>query len=362
MGMKIGFDAKRIFHNNTGLGNYGRTLIKNLHTYYPEVKIVLFTPSIKETKETAWILSQDAIEIVAPPKSVNKNKWRSIGIKQDINALKIDLFHGLSNELPLLGLSNNCKWIVTIHDLIFKYYKKQYAWSDRMIYHMKSKSAIRKADGIFAISKSTKHDILKYYQVDDSKVKITYQSCGTNFSMNDQVEKKYFLFVSGLNERKGLKELLAAILLLAPEDRRPLKVVGTGGRYEIEQRNFVAKNHLSQWVTFLGQVSNDDLTLLYKESIALVYPSYAEGFGIPIIEALSSGTHVITSSVSAMPEAAGTLGHYVEPGNIKALASALVETKYYSSLDPDRVLDHLATFNTKNTTKVLYDNYQTICS
>lgn len=358
MSLRIGFDAKRIFHNHTGLGNYGRTLIRNLHNYYPEVEIVLFTPSIVSNKDTRWILNQKSIKIITPPNSSNKHYWRLKGVKNDIKDQNLDIYHGLSNELPFLGNTDSVMQVVTIHDLIFKYFKKQYTYVDRMIYHAKSKYALANANKIIAISESTKHDILKYYQPNEEKIEVIYQSCGIEGSSTKKNDKSYFLFVSGLNERKGLKEILIAMNEQSVERRKLLKIVGTGGSYENIQRNFIEKNGLNRWVEFLGKVSNVELKSLYEKAIALVYPSFAEGFGIPIIEALSVGTHVITCDHSAMPEAAGNLGHYIRVGDTLQLKEMLNKAPYFKEMNKEKLADHLSKFKGKTTADQLMTMYK----
>lgn len=357
MAIRIGFDAKRIFHNNTGLGNYGRTLVRNLITHQPDIEVFLFTPSINKNADTNWFLSQANIHVVAPEVGVNTKYWRSIGIKSDIKRYNLDIFHGLSNELPIGKLSKDVRWVVTIHDVIFATFPQQYNLIDRWIYSLKTKSAINKADAIVSISQSTSRDLMALFNAPENKITTLYQSCGENFTFKQPTTKDYFLFVSGINKRKGLSEILQAMRAMRAQHAPLLKVVGSGGAYEQTLKKYIIDNNLESQVDFLGNVSNTELHDLYVNAIALVYPSYAEGFGIPIIEALSSGTHVITSNISAMPESGGPLAHYITPGNIDELKNMMIQIQDEPPLTRDDILKHTNTFNSENTANQLMQFY-----
>jgi glycosyltransferase involved in cell wall biosynthesis len=182
--MNIAFDAKRAFLNYSGLGNYARTLVKSLHEYYPENKYTLFTPRKSDNEFQQYISSQSNISIEEPLSFIDKklrSRWRSYGITELLNDKHINVYHGLSNELPFNISNFKGKKIVTIHDLIFLRYPKLYPFIDAQIYNKKFRHACDIADVIIAISEETKRDIEKYYFIPSEKIKVIYQSCDNLF-------------------------------------------------------------------------------------------------------------------------------------------------------------------------------------
>ena len=143
------FDAKRLFSNFTGLGNYSRTLLKNLAEYYPQHEYHLFTPRIVKNEETVFFL-EDSRFVVHTPR-VSHPFWRGFTMSAEVNALKPTLFHGLSHEIPF-GLDHHILSVVTFHDLIYELYPHQFGFWDRWMYRWKYRSSAQRADAIVSIS------------------------------------------------------------------------------------------------------------------------------------------------------------------------------------------------------------------
>ena len=157
--MNIGYEAKRIFHNKTGLGNYSRDLVRVLALYYPENSYFLYNP--KKNKEALFKTNSLGIIEKLPSTSFYKkfyNLWRQKGIINDLKIDGIEIFHGLSGEIPLGLRKKNIKSVVTIHDLIFLRYPKLYSFFDRKIHYYKFKKSAQNANLVIAISKQTKDD------------------------------------------------------------------------------------------------------------------------------------------------------------------------------------------------------------
>ena len=185
--MKIGFDAKRLFNNYTGLGNYSRTLVKN-YAQSSTNSINLYTTHSNNNKETEIFYDENKF-FLHITKSLIKSLWRSCGIVKQLKKDKIKIFHGLSNELPIGIKNSGVKSIVTIHDLIFKIYPKTYPLFDRFIYDFKFKHACKTADKIIAISEQTKKDIIRFYNIPENKIEVVYQSCNDLFFNNNKKDK-----------------------------------------------------------------------------------------------------------------------------------------------------------------------------
>ncbi len=333
--MNIGFDAKRLFNNFTGLGNYSRTLLDNLAVYHPENNYFLFTPKIKSSAETERFLVNDLYKTILPT-SFFKLGWRSFTIKKQLKENKIDLYHGLSHELPVNIDKTSIKSIVTIHDLIFKVYPETYSFPDRKMYDLKFKYSCDHSNKIIAISENTKNDIVNHYQIDPQKIDVIYQSVNPIFYSNDYSENSksvldqfkipnhYLLYVGTVEQRKNLKAVVEAYGLLPHEFKIPLVVVGRGKKYKSEVETLSRKLGIENkiiWINYLG--NNTNLRTIYHNALAFIYPSFYEGFGIPIVEALLSKTPVISARTSSLTEAGGPDSYYVNPKNPEEIATGI---------------------------------------
>lgn len=333
--MKIAFDAKRAFLNNSGLGNYARTLIKSLNDNYPTHNYTAFTTKTVENEFKKYCESHKNISIVEPQFFIDKklsSRWRSYGITPTLIEQGINVYHGLSNELPFNIRDFKGKKIVSIHDLIFLKFPSLYPYLDRKIYAKKFRHACDVADEIIAVSEETKRDISQLYFIPESKINVIYQSCDDSFyqtytdSEKEQLIKKYklpanyLLYVGTIEERKNLLTIAKSLLQLKDV---PLVVVGKKKSYYNKVKDFLEKNKLENRVFFLENVSNDELPILYQLATIFIFPSIVEGFGIPILESLISKTPVITSQGSCFPEAGGPHSIYIDPKNADELSSQI---------------------------------------
>lgn len=366
--MVIAFDAKRLFTNFTGLGNYSRTLVKNLQKYYPQHEYHLFTPKITETEETRFFLDTNKFTI----HSSSEPLWRTYKMSFVINKLNPDIFHGLSHEIPL-GLKNNIKKVVTFHDLIYEIYPKQFGIWDRNMYKLKYKKAAKTADMVLCISKSTQNDLVQLYKIPLEKTCIVYQSCQDVFQENSDTlptisvpEVPYYLYVGSLIPRKNLISIVQSFAALSDSFKKPFVIVGSGPyKYVDEVKRQISELNLESWFHFFSHVDNHQLVYIYDNSYLLCYPSVYEGFGIPVIESLFRKKPVITSNLSSLPEAAGPGGLLVDPtdpADIKLAFEKLSDKNLYKKLSfdgHDYVNNH---FSMKATADCLMDLYLSLHS
>ncbi len=319
--MRIGFDAKRYFHNATGLGNYSRDVVRILHKYTNIDDFILY--NTKPSKQHNDKIPPRAS--VAYPNNWFWKKfssiWRLGFVTKQIKNDGIDIFHGLSGETPAYLRSNNIRSVVTIHDLIFLSHPQYYSFFDRIIYKMKFQHAVNNADKIIAISEQTKKDLIKYLKADEQKIEVVYQGCSDAYKkeysieQTAQVVKKYrlpqdyVLNVGTLQERKNALTIVKAV----KESGHQLVLIGGEKKYAKKIRNYIVENQMEQQVIFLKNVPVEDLAIIYKLATVFCYPSICEGFGIPIIEALFSKTPVITSRGNCFPESGGPSSLYINP-------------------------------------------------
>jgi glycosyltransferase involved in cell wall biosynthesis len=330
----LGYDAKRLFNNFTGLGNYSRTLLRNLASMYPENGYFLYTPKIRRNDQTAGFLDNPCFSVRTPHNKTVSAFWRTFGMRKDLRRDRIRLFHGLSHEIPPGLKAADIKSVVTIHDLLFRRFPAQYPWIDRQIYDLKFSYACRHADRIVAISESAKRDVMEFYGIDPSKIVVVYQSCHERYQEEKPAKdmetvreryglpEDYLLYVGTIIERKNLLGIVQALDRLPPDLRLPLAVVGSGKEYEQKVRAYIRQNGLEKWVHFIAP-SQDDMPALYQMAQIFLYPSFGEGFGIPVIEALFSGTPVISSNLSSLPEAAGLGSWLVDPARPEEIAEGI---------------------------------------
>jgi glycosyltransferase involved in cell wall biosynthesis len=316
--MKIAFDAKRFFNNTSGLGNYSRDLIRILSQYYPENEYLLLNKNSSERGRD--ILEKPNVKFVQTSKG---NLSRQLKMGKDAQKEGTQIFHGLSGELPLKWGKQPIRKIVTIHDLIFMRYPQYYSFFDRKIHLWKFKKAAISADKIIAISEQTKRDIITYLKVPESKIEVIYQGCHKAFKEQQpddviqavkekfSLPERYILNVGTIEARKNLLNIVKGI----SDTEIPLVVVGRKTKYYKKVEAFIKKNKMEKQVFFLEGVSMDELAVIYKLADVFVYPSFFEGFGIPVIEALFSKTATITSNTSCLPEAGGKDSVYIDPNN-----------------------------------------------
>lgn len=333
----IGFDAKRVVRNGTGLGNYGRTLVNDLARVAPaDWQLLLYAPDggrdslrqqVKETERLRFVYPQHR------PLKLQRSLWRIGGIVDDLRRDGVSLYHGLTGELPRGLRRAGIRSVVTIHDLIFMRHPEYYHWIDRQIYEWKFRVACREADRVIAISERTKEDVMALGGVSADRIDVIYQSCSPRFAETvaqeqmEAVRNRYglsgrlVLSVGSIEERKNILLAVKALRHL-PEDIH-LVAVGRQTTYSQQVLREAAAAGLAQRVHFLHGVPDGDLQALYQMAEVFVYPSRYEGFGIPIIEAIHSGLPVVAATGSCLEEAGGPDCLYVAPDDDGALAAAV---------------------------------------
>lgn len=339
LSMKIGFDGKRAVQNFTGLGNYSRYALEALVRYCPGEEYYVYIPKdvLNKKFEEVAVLSSGAVKKRLPATGFArrlKSWWRVWGVTKDFVTDSVQLYHGLSNELPLnIRRVSAVKSVVTVHDLIFRRLPGCYPFIDRLIYDYKFRRACRNADRVIAVSECTKRDIIKEYGVSPDKVTVIYQGCDPLFAQPVTVGRvaevkgkyslpdKFIVSVGTIEERKNLLSVVKALLLL-PDDVH-LVAVGRRTKYTALIDKYVAENGLGHRVHLLHGVPYADLPVIYRCADVFAYMSLYEGFGIPLLEALNSCVPVIAATGSCLEEAGGPGSLYVAPFDVEAIADAV---------------------------------------
>lgn len=370
--MIIGFDAKRAFQNMTGLGNYSRMLICGLAKQHKDVYSVLYAPKMDGYYKTFF--TGYANISTRQPHGFDKHLprlWRSFGVSIHMSEDDIDIFHGLSHELPL-RLPKGVKKVVTMHDLIAWRNPEYFSALDAKIHQYKQKNACKNADIIIAISQQTKQDLMHYIGVPEEKIRVLYQSCDPIFreeiseKFKNEVKKdyklpdRYIICVGTIEKRKNQEAIIAAMHQL-PDDLHLVLVGGCHGNYRSKLFSSLKSKGLQKRVHLIDDAEFEDFPALYANSLAAVYVSKFEGFGIPILEAMCCGVPVLTSNCSSMPEVGGDAVLYADPNNIDEIASQINRIISDNALREELLQKaeiQKQKFDPQITTQALYDLYK----
>ncbi len=367
--MRIGFDAKRAFNNYSGLGNYSRYIISNICRFYPENECFLYTPGIADDE---LFNEPEGTTIRKPGNGIWRRSgslWRSFRLTHRLNKDAIDLYHGLSNELPFGIHKSKIRSVFTIHDLIFMEHPELYQTFNRKIYESKVRYGTRVASKIIAVSEQTKQDIIRFLDIDESRIRVVYQGCHRQFYHRLSEEfihfirkqfalpSEYLLSVGTIEERKNLLKIVEA--LHQGNIDFPLVVVGKKTAYFNQVKQYIERNKLPN-VIFLDQLQTSDLPAIYQGSSGFIYPSSYEGFGIPILEALNSGVPVITSRGGCLEETAGKGGLLIDPNDQEEMIHAIRQVLEKSALRDHLIREggaHALKFREEQTIPSLYNVY-----
>jgi glycosyltransferase involved in cell wall biosynthesis len=321
--MKIGYEAKRLFQNTSGLGNYSRNTINLLAKYYPENSYVLFAPII-----TDLYTLPNSVKAISPTSWFSKKArsyWRLLKVSKLLKSNDIDVFHGLSHVLPFginkLGIPS----VLTVHDLIFLRCPNYYNKVDQILYRSLTLSSCNHATKIIAISHQTKNDLIDLLGIDPEKIEVIYQSCNNLFyQKTDDIQKKavrkkfnlpdqFILSVGTIEPRKNQLAILKGVVNEKLDI--PVVILGKPTEYKKLLDEYILESGIRKQLIFLHGTNTDELQTIYQMAEIMVYPSFFEGFGLPVLEAQASGCPVITSNISSLPEAGGEGAQYINPND-----------------------------------------------
>lgn len=332
-GLIIGYDGKRAVANNTGLGNYSRYVIDALSIGFPRNTYRLYSPVIKENPRLEPLLSRANVELVGPKSALGRcfpALWRTTALTHQLLSDDVSIYHGLSNELPMNIGCSSIPSVVTIHDLIYRRVPQDYKPIDRALYDYKYSRSAQNATRVIAISQKTKEDLVEDYQIDPAKIDIIYQGCDPRFGLAIPYEDKqrvrdtyrlpqhYFISVGTVQMRKNQ---MLAVKALEHLDTTLVIVGNRKSEYALQIASYISSHRLSDRVLWLDNVPFADLPALYSLADFSSYTSRYEGFGIPIVESLSTGTPVIAATGSCLEEAGGPGAVYVDPDDVDAFVS-----------------------------------------
>lgn len=372
--LNVGIDAKRAINNVTGLGNYSRYALHALTMLSGRNNYLLYAPKIDTNhSRIADIATLPNVKLCPPDSAVWRklsSLWRTGPLANQLQRDGIDVYHGLSNEIPLGLGRTTVAGVVTVHDIIWRIFPGDYSRTDCMMYDFKYGTSIRKANRIIAISECTKKDIVNTYGIDPERIAVIYQGIDPIFRPADSasqadVLKKYgisepfYIAVGTVQGRKN--QLLAVEALRAMKNRLSLVIVGHRTKYARNIDEFIRRRHLENRVIWLENIPLDDLSALYSAASFSAYPSRYEGFGLPVVESIACGTPVIAATGSCLEEAGGPGAIYVDPDDLEqfaAEADKLAENNFARKKLVDAGTRYIRKFTMDNFTRQTVTAYQ----
>ena len=329
--MRIGIDARKL--HDFGIGTYIRNLLRELARIDQATDYVLFC----RPQDTGVAATLGPNFRCASDRSGHYSIGEQITVPMAVRRERLDLFHAPHYVLPAL---TPVRSVVTIHDCIHlmfpEYLRNRLAYAYA---HAAMWTAAHKSDRIFTVSEQSKRDILKFFRVAPEKIVVTPNAIDDRFSIPPseehviqtreryQLSHAYLLYVGNIKPHKNLERLVEAFHMVREQGRPELELVIIGDEISKLQslRRAVHKHQLHRYVRFLGFVPDKTLAVLYRLASVFVFPSLYEGFGLPPLEAMASGTPVVTSNVSSLPEVVGDAAVLVDPYKAEAIADGILQ-------------------------------------
>jgi glycosyltransferase involved in cell wall biosynthesis len=325
-----------------GVGNYIKNLVCALSKLDSHNQYFLFASS-ENVRHLEGLGENFCIEL-APNNRALRVVWEQTLLPLKLKQHKVDVYHGPAFAAPLL---KTCPQVVSIHDMTVHLLPEQHSLHTRWYLRTLLPAMLRASDVVITVSESAKADILKFEKLNGDKVCVIPLGVEERFQpIRDEcrlsmirkkygLERDFILFVGMIEPRKNLENLVDTFLRDSLPQTCDLVLAGSLGWGYSQLLGKIGTANDKGSIRMLGYVDDTDLPALYNAATAFVYPSFYEGFGLPILEAMACGTPVITSSVSSLPEVAGDAALLVDPADAKALAFALRRIVKDSSLRQD---------------------------
>lgn len=332
--MNIGINTRLLLPNKLeGIGWFTYEVVKRITLNHPEHQFYLFFDRKYDAK---FVFGSNCHPVVLHPQArhpILYKIWFNRSIPRAIKKHNIDLFFSPDG---FLSLKTIIPQIPVIHDLNFEHIPEDLPSKHTNYYKEFMPQYARKAKAIITVSDYSKKDIAKTYAIAEEKIHVAYNGASEKFKPigkeeENLVRKKYtnenpyFIYVGALHKRKNIARMLQAFDRFKSETESDLKFVIVGERLFKSQDIDLAieKMHFQKDVIFTGRLGQDELTKVVAAAKAMVYISYFEGFGIPVLEALQSGIPVLTSNETSLPEVGGDVAIYCDPFDISSIVHGM---------------------------------------
>ncbi len=338
--MTIGIDIRNIGKKRTGDEVVFFNLVKNLAEIDMVNNYELFTDIddteiLMDIKKKLRIENKSNFKIIFL-KCLNKFIWNAWTLPRYLRQNPVDVYH--TQYITPFFIPKKTKIVTTIHDISFNFYPQFIKLTDLFFLKTLIPRSLKRADKIIAVSEFTKNEIIKFYKINPEKIEVAHNATGNNFLKNiyaaeelNLVKKKYnlpekfILYIGAMQPRKNLPFLIEAYAKVKNK-LGGIKLVIAGKKshnYDKEIDKVVAENNLENDVLFPGYIDETDKIILFNLSHFFVFPSLYEGFGIPILEAMSQKTPVLASDILSLREIGGEAVSYFNPRDLASLEDAL---------------------------------------
>lgn len=329
---KIAIDARMYGAEFTGIGNYIQEICTRLFDTLPKTQFILFIP--KKTAKKIHFPKNVKVIIADEP----IYSWaEQIHFCKKINAVKANITWFPHFNVPLFFRGN---FVTTVHDLTIVKYpgKKMRRFWHRIAYFSVLQRALRRAKKIITVSQYTKKEIKKFANIHSKKIKVIWNGIDTKRfgKANEKKKKEYkeifgniFFLISGVwREHKNIPEAIRAFEMYKNSGGKgSLVITGKPDPFYPEVQNLVKKSKWKKEIFLTGFVDDKDIPALFAAATVFIFPSLAEGFGLPALEAMASETPVISSNRTCLPEVCGDAALYFNPENPEEMALKMVEAQ-----------------------------------
>ena len=348
--MRIGIDISQIVYQ-TGVSRYTAELVENLLKIDTENQYVLFAGSLRQRAIIRSFVAKlpRRVKLVMTPFSPKLADLIFNRFNFPMNRFigNIDIFHASNWTIPSL----DCPLVTTIHDLTFIKYPEQHLPYYIAAHKRHLNRAKKRAAAIISVSQATKQDLIDQGLAPD-KIQVVYEAAGSQFKPMSIKRRRFILSVGTIEPRKNIHRLIQAYQQLKLKNFE-LLIVGKFGWGE--------KDRPIPGVKLLGFVPDEELARLYSQAQVFVYPSLYEGFGLPLVEALSCGCPVVTSNVSSLPEIGGQAAVYVDPLSVTSISegikTAIKQSRSLSRLGVIQAKQFSWAKTARETLKIYHDLY-----
>lgn len=324
--MHIGIDCRTILNPRggefAGVGHYTQNLVTHLVEQYPHDDFVLFAN--ETTDALAKIAKNSNVRIVHFPLQRSRRFLPLVYshgvVARTIAGQKLDVFHGPANSIPLAYSGPS---VVTVHDLAIyshpEWFRKESPFSQKILVPQ----SLKKSRAIIAVSQSTADEVQRLFNVLKEKIQVVYEGGVKNKpTLFERRTNNEILFVGTLEPRKNLIRLVKAFEQL-PDTQYTLILAGKSGWNNEELVETIAQSSAANRIQLRGYISAEEKIRLMQKCAVFVFPSLWEGFGLPVLEAMSVGAPVLTSNISALPEIGGDAVYYCDPNSIQSIQDGL---------------------------------------
>jgi len=321
--MKIGIDASRAFlEKRTGIEQYSYQIIKNLRDHLADLEVVLYV--------RRW--NSKEIDFALPKKwSIQKIPyiygWTQVGLALEMLLRPVDVFFSPAHTIAVIHPK---KTVVTVHGLEYEHCPYSYSLYARWFHRFFIKRSCCWATKVIAVSQKTKNDLIDLYHVDGKKITVIYngfEEIEKNSAKNYSEYNLYLFYIGRIEKRKNIAGIIKAFEIVKRDKKFTGKLLlagGPGHGYE-EIGDLIKNSEYSKDIVELGFVNDQERGSLLRGAEIFLFPSFCEGFGIPVLEAQSVGTPVITSNLGPLNEVAGNDEILVDPNDANEIADKICE-------------------------------------